>query len=1055
MAEQEVPPTGASSDPDLVLGTMALERGMVRAAQFAEALEEFRKSRSQGHVTTLEEILTRRGWLTPDDAARLRREQALRAEGLPVLDRYDIQVKIGEGATASVFRAWDRELKRRVAVKILRDTSGLNARARERFRREAQTAASLDHPNVLRVFDAGEASGHLYLVMELVEGRPLDVVLHERSRPLPEILSLLERAARGVAAAHARGIVHRDLKPANILLTAGDEPKIADFGLAFNPVVSGDLTRSGVTMGTPLYMSPEQVRGKKEASPRSDVFSFGAILYEATIGQPPFAGQTLSDIYGQILDTDPVAPRRAVKSVARDLESIILKCLEKNPERRYAEAGALADDLRRYLSGEPVTARPIPPIRKLWRWARHRRALLLPAAALLLAAAGGLAWTRTLEARNAARVDALLEDARRREAEGRTEDARAAFRGALDLAPGRPEAREGLERTSAALEAALKQRADREAARSEAYRLLERGRELLEVAIRYQYSPGVPAAQYRAKLEEARRTLSEAVNKEPGLPLGHLLLGRAWEMLGDPEAAEAEFRDAASRDPESALVRYHLGRLLMHRTAFMIVDELARWISSNVDAQEILHYRLRERDKNGPATEKQAAEAGAEIEKATTLRTGLEDEMQAELAAVMLHYTRKDWGSVRRLCGEATRKFAGRPGVEEFHLWLALTHDRRDEGIAIKTLQAPGRTYGFQIVLAVENAEVGKLVDQALQAHPRFTPALYVRALFRIQTGHLPEARKDLDAILELAPKLAPAYVARALIRDRRTEGDAALSDLDRALRLARRPEDRRDAYLIRFMLLKDRGDEKGAQESLTNCVESDPTDWLCRYIRGEERIRLEQYDGALEDLNACLRIQPRFIHAKERRGYAYKFQRKYDLALKDYDESLRADPNSLCVPMTLTLRAEVYFEMGKVEECEATLKDALGREMSPAVRGYALRIRANLYASTRRYEEAMEVVETFLGLTKDKMELGWAYHVRSLCLTMTNRIDEALENINRSIELRPQLPDPYFLRAKIKEQKGDMAGAVEDARKSLRLGAKEPVLTEIHKLLKSKGGNF
>src|SRR6185436_12047609 len=290
MADQKPGPPGASSDPDLALGTMALERGLVRAAQFAQALEEFRRERSGGHATTFEEILARNGWVTSDDMDRLRREQVLRAEGLPALDRYYIEARIGEGATATVFRGWDRELKRRVAVKILRDTSGMNSKARERFRREAQTAAGLDHPNVLRVFDAGEASGHLYLVMELIEGRPLDVILHERSRPLRELLGLLERAARGVAAAHAKGVVHRDLKPANILLTARDEPKIADFGLAFNPTVSGDLTRTGVTMGTPLYMSPEQVRGKKEASPRSDVFSFGAILYEAAIGQPPFPG---------------------------------------------------------------------------------------------------------------------------------------------------------------------------------------------------------------------------------------------------------------------------------------------------------------------------------------------------------------------------------------------------------------------------------------------------------------------------------------------------------------------------------------------------------------------------------------------------------------------------------------------------------------------------------------------------------------------------------------------------------------------------------------------
>jgi len=571
------------------------------------------------------------------------------------------------------------------------------------------------------------------------------------------------------------------------------------------------------------------------------------------------------------------------------------------------------------------------------------------------------------------------------------------------------------------------------------------------VAIGYQYSRSIPTSSYRARLDEARRAISAAVEKDPGLPLGHFLLGRAWEMLGDPDAAEAELRDAAAKDPESGLIRYHLGRLLMHRTALMILDEIARWTSSNNDAQEIFHLRLDDQGKNGPATERQAAEAGAEIEKATKLQTGLEDDMQADLAAVMLAFTRKKWDDVRRLCGDAPKKFAGRPGLEEFYWWQALAPARGRDAVVFQAKREPGQTYGFQIVLAVANGDVEKLLDRALDAHPRFPLGLYARALFRIQKGTFVEARQDLDAALELSPKLTAAYVARAVTRDRKKDADAAAADLDRALALARQPADRRDAHLLRFAMRRDRGDERGAQDDLNRCVEADPSDWLSRYTRGEERVRLADHAGALEDFNACLKLQPRFTHARERRGYVYACQGKSELALKDYNDALRANPNSLCVPMNLAYRAEVFMAMGKLEESEADLADLFGRETIPVVHTYGLRVRAVLYTKTRRYDEALVDLETYIGRVQEKSDLGWAYHARGVCLALKNRPDEALQSVNRSIELRPNHPEPYFLRAKLREMNGDDAGAIQDARKSLQLHAKEPQRADLLKLLKDK----
>jgi tRNA A-37 threonylcarbamoyl transferase component Bud32 len=313
----------------------------------------------------------------------------------PKLSRFDLLEVLGQGATAVVYRARDKTLNRTVAVKVLHERAGANDVVRERFRREAQAAAGLSHPNVVTVYDAGEEQGRSFLVMELVEGRPLDRWLKE---PQGNPLALLEKAARGVAAAHERGVVHRDLKPANILVTAAGEPKVGDFGLAHVVETRTELTRTGTTLGTPLYMAPEQVEARSgEISPRTDVYALGAILYEMLAGQPPHVGTSLADLYARIVRQDPAPPRAA----AIDAQTIALKALEKEPARRYADAREFADDLARHLRGEPILARPVGAWGRLIRRCRRnpRATALAVAAFVVLAIAGvvGLKMKREID----------------------------------------------------------------------------------------------------------------------------------------------------------------------------------------------------------------------------------------------------------------------------------------------------------------------------------------------------------------------------------------------------------------------------------------------------------------------------------------------------------------------------------------------------------------------------------------------------------------------------------------------------------------------------------
>jgi serine/threonine-protein kinase len=404
----------------LLLGRLAVDRGLLAPEALEACVRAADDAHGRGEELSLQELLVGRKHLTAEDWAALAAEVGRGRAKAPRFQRYETRSVLGEGATSVVYRAWDRELNRPVAVKVLRESVGMSEVARQRFRREAQTAAALAHPNLVTVYDAGEVEGQLYLVMELVEGRPLSGLLSPRGPELRSLVEILWKASLGVAAAHAHGIVHRDLKPANVLVGATGEPKVADFGLAHLSDSTKELTRTGATLGTPLYMSPEQVAGRsKEISPRTDVYALGAMLYEIVAGAPPHTGESIMEIYGKIARDEPRPPRRVRPELSKDLETIALKALEKEPGRRYASAGEFAADLRRHLNGEPIEARPTGPVyRTLLRIRKNPVAYGLGAGVLIALVVALAVWrsavrgAETLRAEREARIQDLRDMAR-------------------------------------------------------------------------------------------------------------------------------------------------------------------------------------------------------------------------------------------------------------------------------------------------------------------------------------------------------------------------------------------------------------------------------------------------------------------------------------------------------------------------------------------------------------------------------------------------------------------------------------------------------------------
>src|SRR5437762_4406968 len=316
-----------------------------------------------------------------------RKKAARAAEMLGELGDYELLEEVGRGGQGVVFRARQKSLNRTVALKVISLGQWASKAHLKRFRREAEAAASLDHPGIVPIYEVGERDGSCYFSMKFIEGGQIDEVGRRTSISLRKAAELIAKIARTVHYAHEHGILHRDIKPGNVLLDQKGEPHLTDFGLARLVETESTVTRTMEVLGTPSYMAAEQAVGNNAAiSSVTDVSGLGAVLYQLLTGQPPFAGGTTYETIKLLLDTEPRQPRLLNPKIDRDLSIICLKCLEKDPKRRYSSAVALAEDLERWLKHEPIRARHTGVFTRGKKWVQRN-----PTSALLLASLVGLA----------------------------------------------------------------------------------------------------------------------------------------------------------------------------------------------------------------------------------------------------------------------------------------------------------------------------------------------------------------------------------------------------------------------------------------------------------------------------------------------------------------------------------------------------------------------------------------------------------------------------------------------------------------------------------------
>ncbi len=730
--------------------------------------------------------------------------------------RYLIIEQIGQGGMGMVYKALHRDLNRVFALKVLKTGDFTTIEAVRRFQREARLAARLKHPHIVAVHDAGEENGVHYIAMEHIEGEPLSARLVSRRGRVRDHLVLLEKVARAVAYAHHKEIVHRDIKPANVMVDPEGEPHLMDFGLAKHLHEGSLLTRSGSFLGTPFYMSPEQIRGdSRRLDPRSDIYSLGVILFEVISGRLPHTGANSAEIFNRIVHEDPPNPRDINPRVHPDLQTICLKAIEKDPALRYPDAGTLADDLKRHLDGEPILARPPGPLSRIVRGVGKHPARAVAALATLLLAAAAIALGANAyrDARAFAQHLSLARDHFRAR---RYDRARSEAEQALAI---RPRDREALaiagrvkeklalqEDEDMAAEAARRRRLD-------AAPLVREGSEMIQRLAARIPAQKLSAAEIAAACQAAEKILGEALDRCPDHDEAFTWRARSRVLRGDPTGALRDLTDALGKNPRSLDAYLERGRLFLRR--YLRPRGLPEAGASLVDPtpESPLAQDFRRQSRGDmEVVRTHAAERGL-FQYAEAAIDLLEFRPQAAEERI-LAYLGRHAGDPEALALRALARLQGsRPDLALPDLDLALLyrpldgflrewravarHLRKDFAGALEDLSGDAPDAGricLEATLRFHQGDPGKALagfQRAAELDPRWADAYAGRAAALAALGRLEEAEADYGMALGLEPREAAYFEGRGLLRLRAGRREEAAADLRQAIERSPRRRER------------------------------------------------------------------------------------------------------------------------------------------------------------------------------------------------------------------------------------------------------------------------
>jgi tetratricopeptide (TPR) repeat protein len=746
----------------------------------------------------------------------------------------------GQGGMGTVWKCFDRQLKRTVAVKFLEGVGELTV---ERFLREAKVTARLEHPHIARVYDSGIWQGRPYIVMQFVEGRTL-----APNMKLIDLLNAIAQAARAVHHAHELGFVHRDIKPENIMATSQGEVFVLDFGLARDIAGEGAMSRSGAVMGTPAYMSPEQIRGESSRIDcRSDVYSLGATLYSLVAGRPPFEGRGLADMIPLVTEKDPAPPGRWNKEVSRDLETLILKAMEKEPARRYPSARALAEDIDRFLSGRPVLAHRAGPFYKLKKLIRRQPGYVTAVAIALLALMLLASYSLGIHVRDQQHLDRLLTEGRVKLQANELRSAHEALVKAAEIDPDRaaPLLQEASRR--------LARLSSQEEERARVDPLLRRLREIDRLATRTDPMPSLTEAlQESDRLAQwrpdwagawlARGWSNRLMSKFKG-PLNHL-----ESALQDLDNSVRFARQSAVHYLAESLYQRALARL--ERTLFQGTDREGVLISSE-EALTLAPMRFHPDDSASKSIElgrqdlKDARRAGSE-DPGFAYAESLIEYLGGNFQAVIDRLDRPDsLGSIQELLLKARASFIG----------LGRTSYLDDVEMAARSRWRDAvELAGLMKSTARDFDKAAPYYDQLIELDPSSARAWRRRGALWVMLRKLDEALEDLDKAIGLDPLDAGSYMIRGDAHKLKKDLHQAIRDYSKAIELN---SNYTSAYFLRAHAHHAKGELKSAVDDMAKATALAPA--VPDYHRDLSKFLVEagDYARAESHLNRAIELKP------------------------------------------------------------------------------------------------------------------------------------------------------------------------------------------------------
>jgi serine/threonine protein kinase/Tfp pilus assembly protein PilF len=897
---------------------------------------------------------------------------------------YELLEEIARGGMGVVYRARQISLNRTVAVKMILAGELASPADLQRFHTEAENAAVLDHPHIVPIYEVGEHEGQHYFSMKLVEGGDLAQHLDRFVGDQRAAARLLATAARAVYHAHQHGILHRDLKPANILLDADGQPHVTDFGLAKRFQGDSGLTPSRAIVGTPSYVAPEQAAARKDLTTAADVYSLGAILYELLTGRAPFRAETPMETLLHVMEREPARPRALNPQVARDLETVCLKCLHKEPGRRYGSAEALADDLERFLAGEPIRARRVTLWERGRKWVRRR-----PAAAALVAATA-------LAVLGLVTSGLLYQDRRVRVAQQQIAEQDQQI--------------------------AEQQRRDR--LRRYASDLLSQGQE-------------AAGRQNWADAKFAFQRVLDWIGDEPSLD-DLTLVARSLLATADKALKEQEERKAAQQHEEQAqrvaLEKYQhfLGlrdEALFHGTVFTGVDLPTNVQKSAKAAREALDsFGVELGSQTGPLFE-----GGFTQDQTQAITTGCH-----ELLLVLADAVARQ-GAPQQSGEEAVHILDRAAGLGRqtryYHLrrarYLAQMGDAAGARSAteLAAKQAPNGPLDY-FLLAEDEQRQGKLeqaiahFQEALRLEPGHFWARYSQAVCYLRLGRYEEAKLDLTACLHQKPDFLWGYVLRGFAYAQLNEVQPAELDFEEALNQPEPSKEARYAIRVNRGVLRMRQRKIGAAiEDLEAAVDVEPR-WYQAYVNLAKAHEQQQEPAkAFEDLGLAIDAAQRLVEAKQlepaelvrlyqnrARLHLEQHEPKASAALQDIE---RAEAISSRSPVPAEIhveRARLLYECKRYDKAKAACDAALRLPGAPAE---AHRWRAEALLRQEHYQEAQEAFDRYLkppGPGAAAPVLANAYQARGLTRAQLHNYAGAIEDYNRALGLQPDSATHAYL---------------------------------------------